>query len=189
MSVTVDFEPIRQWARDRNLIDGSDVKSQTVKLMEEVGELASGVAKNKVDVVTDSIGDCVVVLTILAEQHGLTIENCIEAAYKEIRDRKGRMVDGVFVKEEDLDSGTYELIKYFSNSDSDNIGYFLESCPEFIEYLEQVVFYELDNKGVFVMSFEPEHFKNLNKFLEFMKRRGYMYRKLDTYTVTYGFHK
>ena len=41
----------------------------------------------------------IVVLTNIAERHGLTIEECAEHAYDEIKDRKGRMVDGVFIKE------------------------------------------------------------------------------------------
>lgn len=44
----------------------------------------------------------VVGLTILAAQSGTNIEWCIECAYQEIKDRKGRMIDGVFVKESDL---------------------------------------------------------------------------------------
>lgn len=96
------FNDIRQWARDRNLIDGSDRFRQMVKLAEEQGELAAGIAKGNTELVADSIGDMVVVLTILAEQSGLSIEGCIEQAYHEIKDRKGRMIDGVFVKSEDL---------------------------------------------------------------------------------------
>ena len=41
-----------------------------------------------------------VVLTILAAQHNLRIESCTKAAYEEIKDRKGTMIDGVFVKDE-----------------------------------------------------------------------------------------
>lgn len=96
------FNDIRQWARDRNLIEGSDRFRQMVKLVEEQGELAAGIAKGNTELVADSIGDMVVVLTILAEQSGLSIEGCIEQAYHEIKDRKGRMIDGVFVKSEDL---------------------------------------------------------------------------------------
>jgi len=95
------FEDIRQWARDRNLIDGSDRFRQMVKLVEEQGELAAGIAKSNEPLVADSIGDMVVVLTILAEQSGVTIENCIEDAWSEIKDRRGRMVNGVFIKEGD----------------------------------------------------------------------------------------
>lgn len=94
------FEDIRQWARDRNLIEGSTPEKQFVKLMEEAGELAGDLARGRL--IADDIGDMVVVLTILAAQKGITIENCIELAWDEIKDRKGRMIDGVFVKEADF---------------------------------------------------------------------------------------
>jgi NTP pyrophosphatase (non-canonical NTP hydrolase) len=93
---------IEHWAEDRNLIEGSNSTKQFLKLGEEMGELASGLAKGRHDVVKDSIGDMVVVLTILARQEGLEILDCVDQAYNEIKDRKGRMVDGVFVKESDL---------------------------------------------------------------------------------------
>ena len=152
---------IEQWAEDRNLIEGSTPQKQFIKLMEEFGELCSGVAKNKPDVIKDSIGDCFVVTVILkcqfktnlfirpsslnknldvslilarvardaaliprdnlSEQVKLEIingivrhlmnisilldvdfENCVQSAWDEIKDRKGRMIDGVFVKEGDL---------------------------------------------------------------------------------------
>lgn len=92
---------IRQWASDRNLINGSDPKSQFVKLMEEAGELAQAIAKQRDDEFADAIGDMFVVLTILAAQKEMNIEECIAGAWHEIKDRKGRMVDGVFVKEAD----------------------------------------------------------------------------------------
>lgn len=96
------FDQIRQWATDRNLIEGATPQMQFVKLIEEVGELAEGIAKGRKDAVLDGIGDAVVVLTILAAQHGVPIEYCIDLAYQEIKDRKGRMVNGCFVKEADL---------------------------------------------------------------------------------------
>lgn len=96
------FDNIRQWASDRNLIEGSDRFRQMCKLVEEQGELAAGIAKGREALVIDSIGDMAVVLTILAAQSGVNIEACIAQAWDEIKDRKGRMVDGVFVKEEDL---------------------------------------------------------------------------------------
>jgi len=95
------FDLIRQWAVDRNLVDGSNPQAQTVKLIEEIGELAAGVARGDQARIEDGVGDAVVVLTILASQTGLRIEDCIEAAWSEIKDRKGRMVDGVFIKEGD----------------------------------------------------------------------------------------
>jgi NTP pyrophosphatase (non-canonical NTP hydrolase) len=90
---------IRQWAKDRGL-DKGDPSKQLVKLMEEVGELASGIAKNKREVIIDSVGDIYVVLTILSQQLGLDIESCIASVYHEIKDRKGKLVNGIFIKEE-----------------------------------------------------------------------------------------
>ena len=96
------FDLIRSWADDRNLIDGSNPKAQFVKLLEEIGELAEGLSKDKTALVLDAIGDSVVVLTIIAAQLGVSIETCIAMAWDQIKDRKGRMVDGVFIKEDDL---------------------------------------------------------------------------------------
>ena len=173
---------IEQWAEDRNLIDGATPQKQFIKLMEEFGELCSGIAKNKKDVIKDSIGDCFVVMVILAKQnhidsvlekisdldssfekisdlnsfqhvfelgieeiivetvvslgmlaselmgqnlemstkvdaifgcpcvslklisrkYNLMLTDCVQAAWDEIKDRKGCMIDGVFVKEGDL---------------------------------------------------------------------------------------
>lgn len=90
---------ILSWADERNLIKGSNPQAQTVKLFEEGGELAGGVARKNMRVVDDSIGDMVVVLVILAAQTGLDFRQCVANAYEEIKDRKGRMVDGVFVKD------------------------------------------------------------------------------------------
>lgn len=100
--LTHHFELIRRWAEARNLIDGSDSFRQMTKLVEEMGELAHGIAKNRPSEIMDGIGDMVVVLTILAAQNGVDIEQCIALAWDEIKDRKGRMVDGIFVKEADL---------------------------------------------------------------------------------------
>lgn len=91
-------ELIKQWHRDRNLIDGATDKDQVCKLIQEVGELSDNVCKGRD--VSDDIGDCIVVLINIAERNGLTLEHCMSVAYNDIKDRKGKMVDGVFVKEE-----------------------------------------------------------------------------------------
>lgn len=92
---------IREWARARNLIEGSTPEKQFVKLVEEIGELGAALARGNKENMIDGIGDAVVVLTILAAKIGVEIEDCIAEAYHEIKDRKGRMVDGVFIKEGD----------------------------------------------------------------------------------------
>ena len=94
-------ELIKKWAIDRGIQSGNP-EAQMVKLLEEAGELASGINKNKLDLIIDSIGDVYVVLVILCMQLGLDINDCIKAAYEEIKDRRGELVNGLFVKEEDL---------------------------------------------------------------------------------------
>jgi NTP pyrophosphatase (non-canonical NTP hydrolase) len=94
-------ELIRQWSIDRNL-HTADPNKQALKLGEEFGELFEGLAKGNLALTKDAIGDMYVVLTIMSQQLGFTIEECIDVAYDEIKDRRGRMIDGVFVKESDL---------------------------------------------------------------------------------------
>jgi NTP pyrophosphatase (non-canonical NTP hydrolase) len=94
------LEMIAQWHRDRNLIDGSTDKDQCLKLIQEVGELSDSICKHKP--VIDDIGDCIVVLVNIAERNKLSLQQCIEHAYNDIKDRKGLMQDGVFIKEADL---------------------------------------------------------------------------------------
>lgn len=99
------IQAITEWAQARNLIQGSDSFRQLAKLTEEMGELAGGIAKQNQTLIADSIGDCLVVLTIIATQQGLDLNQCLQSAYEEIKDRKGRMIDGIFVKEADLQGG------------------------------------------------------------------------------------
>lgn len=90
---------IVQWHRDRNLIDGATDKDQVCKLIQEVGELSSSVCEQTS--VADDIGDCIVVLINIAERNGLTLDDCLSTAWDDIKDRRGRMVDGIFIKETD----------------------------------------------------------------------------------------
>ena len=92
-------ELIGQWHKDRNLIDGSTDKDQYMKLIQEAGELSDNLCKNKD--IRDDIGDMMVVLINIMVRNNLTIDECLSVAYNDIKDRKGKMVDGVFVKEGD----------------------------------------------------------------------------------------
>lgn len=94
---------IKKWAKDRCL-DTADPAKQLNKLVEEVGELAGAMIRHNEDDIVDAVGDIYVVLTILAMQLGLNIEECIATVYEEIKDRKGEMVNGIFVKQEDIEA-------------------------------------------------------------------------------------
>jgi len=94
------FQKIRDWAGERGLYTKGDKKTQFCKLMEEAGELGRAVLKDDQPEFVDAIGDMVVVLTNMAHLGGTTIEECIDAAYKVISKRTGKMVNGTFVKDE-----------------------------------------------------------------------------------------
>lgn len=95
-----DVNRIKQWHHDRNLIDGSDDKSQFAKLIQEAGELSDSICKGKD--IKDDIGDMIVVLINIAERNDVSLTECIKTAWEDIKDRKGMMRDGVFVKQDDL---------------------------------------------------------------------------------------
>ena len=93
------FDLIRYWAEERGLYDKGDPKTQALKLVEEVGETCRAILKENREEAIDGIGDCVVVLTNLAELMDISIEECIETAYIEISQRTGKMVNGTFKKD------------------------------------------------------------------------------------------
>ena len=93
------FNCIRRWADERGIYEKGDPKTQYIKLMEEAGEVGRAILKQDTDEIIDGIGDMVVVLTNLAELVGVPIEECIQQAYNEISKRKGKMVNGTFVKQ------------------------------------------------------------------------------------------
>lgn len=101
------FDNIRCWATERGIYAEGDVKTQYAKLMEEAGELAKAILKEDDIEFVDAIGDCVVVLTNLAHLGGYDIEECIEAAWMQIANRKGKMINGSFVKQTMPENNTF----------------------------------------------------------------------------------
>ena len=93
------FDLIRDWAAVRGIYDKGDSNTQYVKLMEEAGELAKALLNKDKPEVIDAIGDMIVVLTNLAALENLNVEDCIDSAYKVIAKRKGKMINGTFVKQ------------------------------------------------------------------------------------------
>lgn len=99
MSIKSVFVGIRLWAAGKNLITGSTWQKQFGKLQEEVNEAKEAMELQNLAKVKDELGDCGVVLTLLAAQHGLNFEDCLEAALTKISKRTGKVIDGVFVKD------------------------------------------------------------------------------------------
>ncbi|MDT2808361.1 MazG-like family protein [Vagococcus lutrae] len=92
---------VEQWSKDKGL-DESESSKQMLKVIEEVGEVAGALARSDKYELRDGIGDVFVTLIILAQQNNLTATECLTQAYNEIANRKGKMINGVFVKESDL---------------------------------------------------------------------------------------
>jgi len=126
MNLKNEFDPIRTWAEGKGIYESGDIKTQTLKLIEEAGELCKAVLNEDLEEIEDAIGDCVVVLTSIAEltnkHFGLqeeywedvagdggsrmyfpatkiSIESCTETAYNVITKRKGKMENGTFKKD------------------------------------------------------------------------------------------
>lgn len=96
------FNNFTQWSTDRKIIQNGNVLAQGLKLVSEVGELADNLAKGRC--IKDDIGDCCVVLNNLVHMQGLTLDECLEQAWSDIKDRKGSMNEnGVFIKDGDLE--------------------------------------------------------------------------------------
>lgn len=92
---------VNLWSMSRGIINNSNPLAQFAKLVSEVGELGDNIAKQRD--VTDDIGDCLVVLNTLAIMHDTTLEDCLNVAYNDIKDRKGHMnSEGIFIKEGDV---------------------------------------------------------------------------------------
>ena len=94
------IDRVISWHYDRNLIEGSSDKDQVLKLAQELGELSDSVCKGRD--VRDDIGDMLVVMLNIAERNGVILAECLQQAWNDIKNRKGRMIDGIFVKETDL---------------------------------------------------------------------------------------
>ena len=89
-----------KWSEEKLIFKNGKRETQYLKLAEEMGELASSIAKGRD--VRDDIGDCLVVLNNLAVMSGTTLEECLGIAYYQIKDRKGFLNrNGVFIKYEE----------------------------------------------------------------------------------------
>lgn len=90
---------IEKWAFNKGLLKTENSFPQFTKVVEEVSEIGSALSHKSQEELIDAIGDTFVTITILATQNGLSIEDCVEHAWNQIKDRKGTTVNGTFIKE------------------------------------------------------------------------------------------
>lgn len=132
---------VEYWSVDKGL-NKTDSTKQMLKTVEEIGEVASALARGQRDELRDGIGDVIVTLIILAQQNDMNIHECLNTAYDEIKGRTGKMVDGVFVKSEDL----AEISQVTLDASSINVteltntkvkGFFEANPPKFMNDIKQ----------------------------------------------------
>lgn len=96
---------IIQWGRGKGL---NDPKAQLNKVIEEIGEIAHEITRNNYDLesleqpdeLVDALGDSFVTLLILSDILGVDPLDAMSTALEAIKDRKGKTVNGTFVKAE-----------------------------------------------------------------------------------------
>ena len=104
-----------EWAKDKNLLHAENADKQFLKFIEEVFEFKTeydifcndvkrqgSISKKKIKPILLEMGDIFVTLIVLCNQIGIEPTRCLDMAYEKIKDRTGKTIDGVFVKEEDL---------------------------------------------------------------------------------------
>lgn len=117
------LQNIRQWGIDRNII-GSNGKSnplkQHEKTQEEVDELLDAIKTLNRPEVADAIGDIVVTLVLQADMWGLDFEECVQGAYSTIANRTGKIVDGIFIKDDDTEAQKQRRAENAAKRQDDN---------------------------------------------------------------------
>lgn len=135
------IKQVEGWSKNKGL-DKAESSKQFLKVVEEVGEVASALARGQRDELRDGIGDVIVTLIILAQQNDMDTYECLNTAYDEIKGRTGKMVDGVFVKSEDLaeisqvtlDANSINLTDI---SDAMSNGFFEMNPPKFMNDMRE----------------------------------------------------
>jgi len=89
-----------QWSEKRKIIPNSTPFAQSIKAVEEINELVDALRDNNKEDAIDAVGDTVVCLINVCALLDVNLTDCLEAAYLQIKDRRGYMnAEGIFVKE------------------------------------------------------------------------------------------
>jgi NTP pyrophosphatase (non-canonical NTP hydrolase) len=107
MSIEDLEKQVIKWAWDRGIFPESTEQTRFDKFYEEVEELTDTAFPDSYEgrdlgQVKMEAGDVIVTMINILHPYGLDLEMCLSAAYEKIKNRTGKMVDGQFVKQEDL---------------------------------------------------------------------------------------
>lgn len=93
------IDSVEDWAEERGILDYSNPRAQLLKAVSEIGELADAEIKNDHWGKMDAVGDVMVCLIIYCKMNQFSVDSCLASAYEEIKNRKGKMIEGgAFVK-------------------------------------------------------------------------------------------
>jgi NTP pyrophosphatase (non-canonical NTP hydrolase) len=90
---------VEEWAEEKGILSKATPLTQAIKTQEEVNELYQAILDNNREEIKDAIGDIMVTLIIQCKMQGMDLQDCLESAYNVIKNRTGKMVDGMFVKD------------------------------------------------------------------------------------------
>ena len=109
---------IEEWAKDKDLLHADNADKQFLKFIEEVfefkieydifwheAERQGSISREMVKSLMLEMGDIFVTLIVLCWQIGIEPTKCLNLAYEKIKKRKGKTINGIFVKEDDLKNG------------------------------------------------------------------------------------
>lgn len=97
MKTTIEL--VEQWAEAKGILSKATPLTQAMKTQEEVNELYRAILDDNRDEIKDAIGDIMVTLIIQCKMQGMDLQDCLESAYNVIKNRTGKMVGGIFVKD------------------------------------------------------------------------------------------
>ena len=97
MKTTIQL--VEQWAEEKGILSKATPLTQAIKTQEEVNELYRAILDDNREEIKDAIGDIMVTLIIQCKMQGMDLQDCLESAYNVIKNRTGKMVGGVFVKD------------------------------------------------------------------------------------------
>ena len=94
---------LKTWAEERNLLgENANPDAQGNRITGELGEMLQAYEKHQEAELQDSIGDLLVTICVFCHQIGENPIKCFNEAYDTIAHRKGKTVNGTFIKESDL---------------------------------------------------------------------------------------
>ena len=106
---------IEEWAKDKNLLNAENADKQFMKFIEEVFEFKTeydifwheverqgSISREMINSLLLEMGDIFVTLIVLCRQIGIEPTRCIDMAYEKIKGRTYKIVNGIFIKQEDL---------------------------------------------------------------------------------------